>query len=95
MTDSHMTLKNPYSGHPDSKQNEDCMMIPGVCHYVTDADGRRIAVQIDIHLFEKMLAACEEFEDIQAYDEAKKQVASEIEAGNFSTLNEYLAEKDK
>ncbi len=50
------------------------------------------------YLFEKMLAACEEFEefeDIQAYDEAKKQVASEIEAGNFSTLNEYLAETGK
>ncbi|MEZ4528832.1 MAG: hypothetical protein R2941_23215 [Desulfobacterales bacterium] len=95
MKDSHMTLKNRYSGQTDSKPFEDGMMIPGTYHYVTDAHGRRIAVQIDISLFEKMLAAYEELEDIQAYDEAKKQVASEIEAGNFSTLNEYLTERGR
>jgi len=90
-----MTLKNPYSGQTDSKPCEDGMMIPETYHYVTDAHGRRIAVQIDIHLFEKMLAAYEEFEDIQAYDKAKKHVTSEIEAGKFSTLNEYLAERGR
>ncbi len=69
------------------------MMIQGNYQYVTDIKGNRIAVQIDINLFEKMLAAYEELEDIRAYDEAKKQVTSEIVMGKFLTLGEYLAER--
>ena len=70
-------------------------MIPENYKYVTDARGKRIAVQIDIKLFEKMAAAYEELEDIREYDEAKKHVTSEINEGKFSTLNEYLAERGK
>ena len=39
--------------------------------YITDSDGNRVAVVLDLEQYERLLDAAEELEDIQAYDEAK------------------------
>jgi len=39
--------------------------------YVIDETGNRVAVLIDIEEYQKVLAALEELESINAYDEAK------------------------
>ena len=39
--------------------------------YVTDSEGRRVAVILDLEDYEHLLDAAEELEDIRAYDEAK------------------------
>jgi hypothetical protein len=63
--------------------------------YVVDAEGKRIAVLVDIATYEKMRDAYEELGDIKAYDEAKDKVKSEIETGQYSTLDEYLSSREK
>ena len=39
--------------------------------YVTDHDGKRVAVILDLEQYEQLLDAAEELEDIRAFDEAK------------------------
>lgn len=39
--------------------------------FVTDENGTRTAVLIDVEYYQKLLAALEELESIRAYDEAK------------------------
>jgi len=38
---------------------------------VTDSEGKRVAVILDLEQYEQLLDAAEELEDIRAYDEAK------------------------
>ena len=39
--------------------------------YLTDRDGNRVKVVLDIHRFQQMMEELEELDDIRAYDEAK------------------------
>ena len=48
--------------------------------YLTDRDGNRVKVVLDIHQFQQMIEELEELDDIRAYDAAK---ASEDEAIPF------------
>ena len=48
--------------------------------FITDSQGNRLAVILDIAQYEALLDAAEELEDIRAFDEAK---ASEDEAIPF------------
>ena len=41
--------------------------------FITDAEGRRIAVILPIQAHEKMLGDLEELQDVQLYDEAKSR----------------------
>jgi hypothetical protein len=58
--------------------------------YVTDAQGNRVAVILDIERYEELLQAIEELDEIRAFDEAKasgdeaipfEQAVREIEQG--------------
>ena len=58
--------------------------------FVTDSEGQRIAVLLDLPDYERLVEAAEELEDIRAYDEAKasgdeaipfEQAVREIEEG--------------
>jgi hypothetical protein len=64
------------------------MTEPG--RFITDNDGNRIAVILDLERYEELLEAMEELEDIRAYDFAKasgdeavpfEQAIQEIERG--------------
>jgi hypothetical protein len=41
--------------------------------FITDAEGRRIAVILPIQAYEKLLEYLEELHDVQLYDEAKSR----------------------
>lgn len=47
----------------------------GTTRYVTDEEGNRTAVILDIEEYERLLEAAEELEDIALYDEAKARQA--------------------
>ena len=57
--------------------------------YVVDAEGNRVAVMLDIATYERLLEAAEETECVRAYDAAKPGVEAEMQAGEFTTLEEY------
>jgi len=46
--------------------------------FVTDKKGRKIAVQIPIKVYEKLVADLEELNDIKAYDRAKTRKSEPI-----------------
>jgi hypothetical protein len=47
-------------------------------NFVTDKKGRKIAVQLSIKTYEKLLADSEELEDIKEYRKAKKHKGDTI-----------------
>lgn len=42
-------------------------------HYLTDEKGKRVAVQLDIETYNKLIEELDELGCIAAYDEAKRQ----------------------
>jgi hypothetical protein len=56
--------------------------------FVTDAEGRRIAVILPIQVYEKMLEELEELHDVQRCDEAKKE-----DDGVRILFSEYLKKR--
>ena len=57
--------------------------------YVTDAQGNRVAVMLDLATYERLLDAADEASCVRAYDTAKPMVQAELKAGKFTTLKEY------
>ncbi|MGD9928564.1 MAG: hypothetical protein AB7U05_00980 [Mangrovibacterium sp.] len=47
-------------------------------NFVTDKNGRKIAVQIPLKTYQKLLADSEELEDIKEYRKAKKHKGNPI-----------------
>jgi hypothetical protein len=63
--------------------------------FVTDPDGKRIGVLLDLKAYQELRAAQEDLADIEAYDAARKKTAEEIAAGQFVTLPEYRARRTR
>ena len=59
--------------------------------FVTDAQGKRVGVLLDLKTYERLREAQEELADIQAYDAAKPRVQAEVQSGQSVTLAEYQA----
>lgn len=59
--------------------------------FLTDANGKRTGVLLDLQTYQHLLEAEEELADIQAYDALHDRAHSEIAAGQFSTLTSYRA----
>jgi hypothetical protein len=59
--------------------------------FLTDANGKRTGVLLDLGTYERLREAEEELADIQAYDSSRDRACSEIAAGQFSTLAAYRA----
>jgi hypothetical protein len=59
--------------------------------FLTDAQGKRTGVLLDLQTYERLCEAEEELSDIQAYDSSRDRAYSEIAAGHFSTLAAYRA----
>ena len=56
-------------------------------HFVTDADGKRTGVLLDLETYEQLLEAWEELDDIRAYDAAKAR----IDAGEEEVIPQRLS----
>jgi hypothetical protein len=63
--------------------------------FLTDAEGKRTGVLLDIQTYERLREAEEELADIRAYDSTRKRAHSEIAAGQFSTLAAYRADRGR
>ena len=54
------------------------MPAPASTRFVTDNEGNRVAVIVDLAFYDELLEAFEELEDIRAYDEAKEEDSETI-----------------
>lgn len=63
--------------------------------FVTDTDGNRVGVLLDLKTYGRLCGAEEELEDIRAYDVARPKVQADLKAGRFSTLAEYRVQRGK
>ena len=59
--------------------------------FLTNAQGKRTGVLLDLQTYERLLDAEEELAEIQAYDSTRDRAHSEIADGQFSTLAAYRA----
>jgi hypothetical protein len=63
--------------------------------FLTDAQGKRTAVLLDLRTYERLREAEEELADIQAYDANRARAHSEIAGGQFSALPAYRARRER
>ena len=61
--------------------------------FVTDAEGKRVGVILDLRSYERLREAQEELADIEAYDSALPTVRAEIASGQFASLAAYRAKR--
>ncbi len=54
------------------------MISDSKCHFIVDEKGNRTAVVLDLQLYEQLMEAWEELEDIRAFDEAEAKGGEEI-----------------
>ncbi|MGL5035047.1 MAG: hypothetical protein ACRC6M_14725 [Microcystaceae cyanobacterium] len=63
--------------------------------FLTDEQGNRIAVVLDIAVYEKLLEDLDEFYCEKAYEQAVKETDSEIEKGDYLTLEEFIKQREE
>ena len=63
--------------------------------FLTDEHGNRIAVVLDIAVYEKLLEDLDEFYCEKAYEQSVKETEPEIEAGNHLTLEEFIKQREE
>lgn len=63
--------------------------------FLTDANGKRTAVVLDLKTYEQLREAKEELADIQTYDTLRDRAHSEIAAGHFETLASYRSSRKR
>jgi hypothetical protein len=62
--------------------------------YLTDANGNKIAVVIDIDTYQKLIEEIDELYCQKEYEQAVVETEPEIAAGDYVTLDEYLANSE-
>ncbi|MEB3312197.1 MAG: hypothetical protein VKJ02_18380 [Snowella sp.] len=63
--------------------------------FLTDKKGHRIAVVLDISVYEKILEDLDEFYCEKAYEQAVQETDLEIEIGDYLTLEEFIKQREK
>lgn len=58
--------------------------------FITDKEGNKISVILPVKEFEKLIEALDDIEDIQLYDEAKKE-----EDGERILFSDYIKAREK
>ena len=61
--------------------------------FVTDANGKRVGVLLDVKTYEHLREAEEELAEIRAYDTARPKVEADIKAGRVFSLADYRAKR--
>jgi len=62
--------------------------------FLTDEKGNRIAVVLDIAVYEKLLEDLDEFYCTKAYEQAVEETESEIASGDYLTLEEFVSQRE-
>jgi hypothetical protein len=63
--------------------------------FVTDAQGKRVAVMLDLKTYHRLCEAEEELTEVHAYDTANPKVAADVRAGRITSLAEYAAKRSR
>ena len=63
--------------------------------FLTDANGKRTGIVLDLKTYEHLREAEEELADIQSYDARHDRAHSEIASGQFKTLTSYRADRKR
>jgi hypothetical protein len=63
--------------------------------YITDTEGNRLGVLVDLETYQRLRDAEEELSDIQAYDGARPKVMREIQSGQSVTLAQFLIKRTR
>jgi predicted DNA-binding antitoxin AbrB/MazE fold protein len=58
--------------------------------YLTNKEGKKIAVVIDIETYQQILEELDELHCQKGYEEAFKETESEIRSGDYVSLDQYL-----
>jgi PHD/YefM family antitoxin component YafN of YafNO toxin-antitoxin module len=58
--------------------------------YLTDANGNKIAVVIDIDTYQKLMEEIDELYCLKGYERAVAETEPEIATGDYVTLEEFL-----
>jgi hypothetical protein len=61
--------------------------------FVTDAEGRAVAVVLDIATYERLREAEEDLADLRAFDDALPQAETDLKTGNVISLDDYKANR--
>ena len=61
--------------------------------FVTDANGKRVGVLLDVATHDRLREAEEELSDIRTYDTARPKVQAEVAAGKVISLADYQAKR--
>lgn len=62
--------------------------------YLTDAEGHKVAVVIDIETYHKLIDELDEFHCLKGYEQALTETEPEIAAQDYMTLDNYLASRE-
>ena len=62
--------------------------------FLTDEQGNRIAVVLDIAVYEKLLGDLDEFYCEKGYEQAVKETELEIASGDYLTLEEFVSQRE-
>ena len=63
--------------------------------FLTDEQGNRIAVVLDIAIYEKLLEDLDEFYCEKGYEQAVKETDPEIENGDYLTLEDFMKQREE
>jgi len=63
--------------------------------FLTDANGKRTGVLLDLQTYEHLREAEEELADIRDYDALHDRAHAEIAAGQCATLTSYRADRKR
>ncbi|MDI6779572.1 MAG: hypothetical protein QME25_05180 [Bacteroidota bacterium] len=69
------------------------MANPTKTKYVTDLEGKKIAVVIAIKEYEKMIDELDDYYCRKEYDRVKPKTDKELEKGEFITLDDYCTKR--
>jgi hypothetical protein len=61
--------------------------------FLTDAEGKRTGVVLDLKTYQRLREAEEELADIQTYDTLRDRAHSEIASGHCATLTSYRSSR--
>ncbi|MEB3882059.1 hypothetical protein [Lyngbya sp. CCY1209] len=58
--------------------------------YLTDAEGNKIAVVLQLQTYQQLLDELDELRCQQGYQQAIEETEAEIQSGDYLTLDQYL-----
>ena len=69
--------------------------MPKSTQFVTNEEGKRVGVVLDLKTYQRLLDAAEDAADVRAYRKARPKVMAELARGDVATLGQYRSMRRK